>query len=118
MVRFLIGGFVIAHGLVTIGIWAPNPQNVKPAPPMDTTHSWLLGDARSFALSLAIAAGMAIAIAGVAYLINLQWWPIAGLVAGSLSLLLFGLFFSPWWVAGIAISSALVIAALRADVLS
>jgi len=39
MLRFLIGGFVIAHGLVTIAIWSPNPKSVESAPPIDTSRS-------------------------------------------------------------------------------
>lgn len=68
MTRFLLGAFVVAHGLVTIAIWSPNPRTVDPPPPMNTSHSWLLGEARSVALTLAIAAGVAIAAAGVGFL--------------------------------------------------
>jgi hypothetical protein len=38
---------------------------------------------------------------------------LAGLAGGALSLLLFGLFVTPWWLVAIAISSGLVVAALR-----
>lgn len=114
MLRSLLGALVVAHGLVTIAIWAPNPQTVKIPPPMDTSHSWLLGDARTIALALATAAGVSIAVAGIAFLVHAPWWPLGALVSGGLSLLLFGLFFTPWWLAGIAISSGLVVAAVRA----
>lgn len=113
MWRILLGGFVVAHGLVTIAIWSPSPKTGEPAPPMDTSHSWLLGDARSVGLMLAIAAGLAIAVTGIAFLAHLSWWPVAGIVGGGLSLLLFVLFFTPWWLAGIAISAGLVVAAAR-----
>src|SRR5918996_3506665 len=113
MTRFLLGALVVAHGLVTIAIWSPNPRTVQPAPPMDTSHSWLLGDARSIALILAIAAGVMIAVTGVAFLAHQQWWTYAGVLGGALSLLLFALFFTPWWLAGIAISGSLVVGALR-----
>lgn len=36
-----------------------------------------------------------------------------GVTGGAVSLVLFGLFFTPWWLAGIAISVALVIGALQ-----
>lgn len=115
MLRFLIGGFVIAHGLVTIAIWSPNPKSVESAPPIDTSRSWLLGDARSLGLGLAVTVGIAISVVGVAFLAHAQWWPLAALISGGLSLLLFGLFFTPWWLAGIAISGGLMVAALRAS---
>lgn len=118
MLRNLIGAFVVAHGLVTIAIWSPNPQTVKPAPPMDTSRSWLLGNSRAIALALAITAGLLVAVAGIAFLAQADWWPFAAVISGGVSLLLFGLFFTPWWVAGIAISGGLIIAALRAGSLT
>jgi len=39
-----------------------------------------------------------------------------GLLGGSLSLMLFGLFFTPWWLLGIIISSTLLVAAWRNQV--
>lgn len=115
MLRNLLGAFLVAHGLVTIAIWSPNPATVKPTPPMDTSHSWLLGDTRGLALALAITAGLLIVIAGIAFLAHAEWWPLAALISGGVSLLLFGLFFTPWWLAAIAISTGMVLAAVRAD---
>jgi hypothetical protein len=113
MTRFLLGAFVVAHGLVTIAIWSPNPRTVKPSPPMDTSHSWLLGDARTAAIALAISAGLVMAAAGVGFLTHQEWWTVAGVAGGALSLILFALFFTPWWLAGIAISVALLAASFR-----
>ena len=117
MIRYLLGAFVVAHGLVTIAMWSPNPRTVQPAPPMDTSHSWLLGDARSVALTLAVAAGLVIAVAGAGFLAHQQWWAPVGVIGGALSLALFALFFTPWWSAGIAISAALVVGAVRSTAL-
>ena len=83
---------------------------------MSTSHSWLLGDARVVSLLLAVIAGLLIAGSGVGLLIHQDWWSSLGLAGGVLSLALFGLFFTPWWLAAITISSALVVAALRAGV--
>ena len=113
MLRNLIGFFVLAHGLVTVAVWLPNPATVEPAPPMDTSHSWLIGEARGLSLLLAAVAGTLIVIAGIAFLAGAAWWPSAAFAAGAVSLTLFFLFFTPWWLAAIAISSALVIAAIR-----
>jgi hypothetical protein len=46
MWRTLLGWFVVAHGLLTIVIWSPNPRAVDGSAPMDTRRSWLFGDAR------------------------------------------------------------------------
>jgi hypothetical protein len=113
VLRTVLGWFVVAHGLLTIVIWSPNPRTLATEAPMDTSHSWLLGDARAISLTLAIAAGLLMAAAGVGFLTDQAWWSTAGLVGGGMSLVLFGLFFTPWWAAGIAISIALVVAAVR-----
>jgi len=116
MWRTLLGWFVVAHGVLTILIWSPNPRTANASAPMDTSHSWLLGDARTVSLVLAVVAGIIMTAAGVGFLAHQAWWPIAGVVGGVLSLVLFGLFFTPWWAAGIAISAVLVVAAIRAGV--
>jgi hypothetical protein len=112
--RVLISGFVIAHGLVTMAMWIPDPHKVQPAPPMDTSHSWLVGDKRSLALGLAVISGLAVALAGFGLLVQAAWWPTVAILAAGLSLLLFAIFFSPWWLAGIAISTSLLFAAIQA----
>lgn len=113
MWRTLLGWFVVAHGLLTIVIWVPTPRAATANAPMDTSRSWLLGDARSVSLVLAVASGIVVAAAGVGYLTDQAWWSTAGLAGGVLSLALFGLFFTPWWAAAIVISAALVVAAAR-----
>lgn len=110
MWRVAFGVLLIAHGLVTILIWAPAPSADAP---MDTSRSWLLGEARLVSLVLAIPAGLLIIASGVGLLSHQDWWSLVGVVGGALSLILFGVFFTPWWLAAIAISAALVIAALR-----
>lgn len=110
----LLGWFVVAHGLLTIVIWAPTPRGADANAPMDTSRSWLLGDARTVSLVLAVVAGIVVAAAGVGFLSHQAWWSTAGVAGGVLSLTLFGLFFTPWWTAAIAISVALVVAAARA----
>jgi hypothetical protein len=112
MWRTLFGVLVVAHGLLTIVIWAPNPQTSSVDAPMDTSHSWLLGDARTVSLVLAVIAGVVVAGAGVGFLAHQGWWTAAGAVGGVLSLALFVLFFTPWWAAAIVISLALVVVAV------
>ena len=114
MWRTVLGWFVVAHGLLTVVIWSPDPRRVAGDAPMDTSRSWLLGDARALSLVLAITAGLAIAAAGGGFLADAAWWSVAAVVGGGLSLVLFGLFFTPWWAAGITISVVLVVAAVRA----
>lgn len=104
------GVLLVAHGLLMILIWSPTPSANAP---MNTSHSWLLGDARVVSLVLALIAGVLIAASGIGLLIHQDWWSLAGLVGGALSLVLFGLFFTPWWLVAMVISTALLVAALR-----
>src|SRR5918995_3506161 len=110
MWRIVSGVVLVAHGLLTILIWAFPPST---GAPMDTSRSWLLREARALSVVLAIAGGLLIAASGLGLLTHQSWWPLAGLAGGALSLLLFGLFVTPWWLVAIAISSGLVVAALR-----
>ena len=113
--RTLIGLFLVAHGLVTALIWgSPKAAVVEgqwQAP--DPSHSWLLGNVRTLSVVLGLAIGAALAITGFGFLTHQTWWPVVGVAAAASSLLLFALFFTPWWLAGIAISAALVVAAVR-----
>jgi hypothetical protein len=90
--------------------------DAQPGAPMDTSHSWLLGEARTLSLAVAVTAGLLIAAAGLGLLSDQSWWSVVGLTGGVLSLALFGLDFTPWWLAGIAISAGLVVAAIRTGI--
>jgi hypothetical protein len=111
MWRTAFGVLLVAHGLLTVLIWSPSPSAEAP---MSTSRSWLIGDARTASLTLAVVAGLLVAGSGVGLLSGQAWWSLPGVAGGVLSLALFALFFTPWWLAAIAISSALVLAALRA----
>ena len=63
MARSMLGWLVVAHGLLTILIWVPDPRKLEA--PMDTSHSWLLGDARTLSVVLATVAGLFVAVSGV-----------------------------------------------------
>lgn len=116
MWRTVIGLFLMAHGLVTVALWGPRYPAVPEGrlQPPDPAHSWIFGDVRVFSLLLGVAVGLVLVAAGLGILTDQAWWPPVAAVAGGASLLLFGIFFTPWWVAGIAISTALVAGALLA----
>jgi hypothetical protein len=111
--RTAFGILLVVHGLLTILIWSPTPSG---GAPMDTSHSWLFGDARTLSLLLALTAGPIVAVAGVCLLSHQAWWSLIGLAGGVLSLALFAMFFTPWWLAAIAISASLVWSALHEGV--
>jgi hypothetical protein len=111
MVQILLGGFVIAHGLVTAAIWA---SPAREGEPFRATHSWILGDARSLAVALALVAALGFVLAGTGFLAHQAWWGVFGVGAGAVALVLMGLYFSPWLLAGIAISGGVLYAGAQA----
>jgi hypothetical protein len=111
MVRVLVGGFVVAHGLVTAALWA---SPAKEGEPFRATHSWVLGDARSLAVGLALVAALGFVLAGVGFLAHQSWWGLFGVGAGVVALVLMGLYFNPWLLAGIAISGGVLFAGVQA----
>jgi len=113
--RVLISLFLAAHGVVHGVMWAlPYSAEARADLPMDPSHSWLLGDLRGPGLVVALATTAAFLVAAGAYLADAGWWPFAAITATALSLLLLGLFFSPWWLIGLAIDAAILFAAWRA----
>ena len=62
--RTVIGGFLIAHGLMHGAVWItkPNPRKRTPA----FSDSWLLGPTRTFSVIVAVVVGIALVSAGVA----------------------------------------------------
>jgi hypothetical protein len=101
--------FLIAHGLVHLGVWLPAP---KEDAPFDPGHSWLLGDARSQARTLAWAACLVLTASGILVLAG------AGLGAGlavtgaAISLALVVLMFHVWLVGAAAIDVTIALVAL------
>ena len=49
--RWIAGAFIVAHGLVTAGIWS---APAKADAPFQATHSWLLGDTQDAATRAAL----------------------------------------------------------------
>ena len=114
MIRLLIAAFLVGHGLVH-GIMFSLPYSTQAAAdlPFNPSHSWLLGDTRSFAFVVALVVTVAFAVAGAGYVAGSSWWPVATIAAAGLSLLMLALYLSKWWTVGLLISVALVIAAWR-----
>ena len=106
----LAGLFLIAHGLVHVAIWVPEPQE---GAPLNPRHSWLFGEAGGLTRTLALAACGLLVLAGV-FLLNGASDLDAGLaVAGALvSLALVLLTFHPWLMGAVAINIAIVVVVL------
>lgn len=107
MLRWLLIGFFIAHGLVHVAIWAPNYDPEKAA--FDASHSWLIGDQRPLALVLAFAAAAILVVAGIALWAHGEWWRPTAVVGLSVSTLLLLLYFTPWYLIILPVNIALII---------
>jgi hypothetical protein len=111
MLRVLIGLFVVAHGLVTFGIWA---APVAEKAPFNPSHSWLLGDTRTLAIALAVLAAITFVVTGGGFLAEQDWRAAAAVAAGAVAVLLMALYFNPWLSAGILISVVILYAGAQA----
>lgn len=120
MWAFILMFFLIAHALVGVLMFAGAPEQPKPSWP--SSKSWLFGSIgvsedgqRTLAIILmGIAAlaliGGALGVVGVPGVVGIWTWLI---VAGAIfSLLTLVLYFSSWWLGGIAINIGLMVAIL------
>jgi hypothetical protein len=111
MIRFLLGAFMVTHGLVTASIWL---SPAKADAPFRATHSWLVGDARPVAVVIALVVAAGFALAGIGFITHQAWWAVTGIGASAAALLLMILFFNPWLLAGITISAGILYAGIQA----
>src|SRR5688572_14157599 len=116
MTRLVVAGFLIAHGLVHVAIYA-TPKDPSKAAPFDPSRSWALAAGhvgatpmRSASLALGLAVAAAYAAAGGAVAINAAWAGIAAF-AGVLGIALKALWFNPWLSLGLALDIAVLVAA-------
>ena len=105
--RWIVGLFLIAHGLVHLAIWlAPSTKTA----PFDVHHSPVFGDIRGLATLLGVTAGVMFIVTGIGYLTGQSWWAMAALAGAAVSTGLMVVTFTPWWILGLAIN--LIIAVL------
>jgi hypothetical protein len=98
MTRMLIGGFLIAHGLVHIGMWGVPKRQTAEGSPFVSSDSWLIGSTKGLAAVLAVLVAVVLISGGVALFSQTGLWrplAMAGL-AGSLFLDI--LYFNPWFI--------------------
>jgi hypothetical protein len=71
MIRILVGGFLIAHGLVHLAVWAtPMDESASFYP----SHSWLLGSAKGLSVVIAALATVILVSGGVALFAHAGVW--------------------------------------------
>jgi len=112
--RFAIGLFLVAHGLVHLLYLAPRPQD-DPSYPFVPEDRWLPrildlapGTAKAIARAGAVVTAAVLAVSGVALLVDAAVWEPTAAVGAGLSLALLFAFFHRWLTIGIAIDVAIV----------
>jgi hypothetical protein len=114
---WLAGLFLLAHGLVHLGIWCTPFDPAKA--PFDPRHSWLAdrmgqeGRGRGLAVVLAVVAAAAFLVAGTGVLIDTAWAQAAAIGGATVSLLLTLVYFHPWLAFNGLINAAIIFVALR-----
>ena len=104
--------FLMAHGLIHLAIWLPQPSA---ASPFDPRHSWRVHDhglATGTAVALACAVAAVDATAGVSLALGTSGFASLAILGALLGLVLKALFFNPWLVLGVVIDVAVVVVAL------
>ncbi|MEI5098443.1 hypothetical protein RB200_06915 [Streptomyces sp. PmtG] len=116
MIAFVVGAFLIAHGLLHPGVWTAPRQPDEPTP-FDPGHSWALSavhvrpaTARATSLALAWYTAVVYAVAGAGALAGSDWWPTAALVGASSGLVLKAVWFDPWLSVGVLLDVGVLVA--------
>jgi hypothetical protein len=98
MWRFIFIAFLIAHGLIHLAMWVFVP---KPAPgkeaPFDASHSWLLGNQRVLAATVAVATMVLLVAAGIGLWAHADWWRAVAVAGLGVSFGLMVVWFNPWF---------------------
>jgi len=122
MFRLVIGGLLVAHGLVHAALWLPQALGA-PLPegaPFDAGSSWLVSrvsddGARMVAGALAVTAALMLTGAGVAYVTQQDWWRWLAIGGGGISLVLIALYWNVWLSVGALLDAAVIAGAVAAS---
>ena len=114
LVRIVLGGLVVAHGLIHLMWFAPNDD---PAWPFRFDRSWLLSEQTRRPVAVAL---VALVVAGFALLGLAVWgvpglasiWPALAIGSAAASLAALVVFWDRQLLLGVAIDVALIVVAL------
>jgi hypothetical protein len=128
MLRILLAGFLLAHGLIHVGFLTPAPAATAGGPPwpFNLDRSWLLNRvgvsttaAMALGRGLVIGTVAAFAVAAAALVLDVAWWAPAVVAAAVLSTVQLTIWFHWWLPVGLLIDVALVAAVVgRWDVVT
>ena len=110
MLRLVIAGFLILHGILNAVIWIP-PQQGSELPSFGSQASWLFAEVRPIVVTLAVIAASGFAVSGVAYAAHRDMWAFPASLAAVASMALIVATFTPWWSFAVVINAAILYAA-------
>jgi hypothetical protein len=120
MWRYLIGLFLIAHGLLHVAVWAIPKSEVQS---FDPHHSWALEGAgmrassvHRLAMTMAWVAAVAFVVGGAMLMTSIDLWRPVTIAASVLGLAMSVVWFHPWFIVDVAINAGLLIALTGWDV--
>lgn len=118
MIAFLVGAFLIVHGVLHPGVWTA-PQQPDESAPFVPGRSWVLAAvrvapalARAMGLALAWYTAVVYAVAGAGALAGSDWWPTAALVGAASGLVLKAVWFDRWLSIGVLLDVGVVAAVI------
>ena len=117
MIRWLVGLFFIAHGLIHAAVWLPP---FKEGAPFNPSRSWLLGilgvgegPMRSAAVALALVAMIGFILGSLGWIAAREWGRFFPVWSAMISLLLVVVYFHPWLSFAALINVAILYQLLR-----
>ncbi|MFE1841072.1 hypothetical protein [Streptomyces sviceus] len=121
MIAFLVGTFLILHGLLHPGVWTVPARADAQTTPFDPGHSWALAaahvsdpSARATASALAWYTALVYVIAGTGVFAGSGWWPVAAAVGATAGLALKAIWFDPWLTVGVLLDVGVLVAVVCA----
>jgi hypothetical protein len=113
--RLLIGGFLIAHGLVH-GLYFVPPEEDNPKWAFHLDRSWILAHLRvdpsawrRIGLRLCVLVMAAFVLAGLGVLVGVGAWRVLAVAGAAVGLVLFALFWHRWLWIGTLMNVAIVV---------
>ena len=115
MLRLVIAGFLILHGVLNAVIWVP-PQRGGELANFGSQASWLFAEVRPVVVTLALIAAVGFALSGVGYVAHLDAWAFSALAASVASMALIVATFTPWWSFAAVINAVIFYAAWQSAI--
>jgi hypothetical protein len=115
MLRLVVVGFLILHGILHAAIWIP-PQRGGQLPSFGLQASWLFAEVRPVVVTLALIAASGFALSSVAYAAHLYVWALSAVLAAVASMALIVATFTPWWSFAVVINAAILYAAWQSAI--